>query len=50
MGIPCVPTASGIQYQTEKDDRLIIHEIEIENALKMHTSKYFHRFAAVWVV
>ena len=31
MGIPCVPTASGVQYQTEKDDRLIIHEIEIEN-------------------
>ena len=30
MGIPCVPTTSGVQYQTEKGDRLIIHDMEIE--------------------
>ena len=41
MGIPCVPSATAGGFWSKNHDKLIIHEMEIENPLKMDTINNF---------
>ena len=41
MGLPCVPNVNSNRHCVENEDRLIIHEMELENPFKMNTINNF---------